>query len=144
MLSLKLFWSKAHEIKSKQKINLYFIFKIINIHKRSCKKLFFLPLLNPHFHYSNLPKVFNWPCTSQKTVCLHQNSFFLPNKESNNIELECILKNNLRLLKLDSKASLVYHCAIMSTKWRNMKVTPTLIFLEDLSIKIIGRGLLYS
>ena len=139
-----MYWSKTHKIKSKYKFNLYFTFEVINIHHRSCRELVFFHLPNPLFHYSNLPKVFNWPCTSQKTVCSHQNSFFLPNKESNNIELECILKNNLRLLKLDSKALLVYHCAIMSTKWRNMKVTPTLIFLEDLSIKIIGRGLLYS
>ena len=51
-------------------------------------------------------------------------------------ELEGILKNNLMLFKLDSKTLLVYHCAIM-------KPTPTLIFLEDISIQIIGRGLLY-
>ena len=49
-------------------------------HVKSC----FLPLLNPLFHYSNLQKVLNWPCTSQKTVCLHQNLFFLQNKGSNN------------------------------------------------------------
>ena len=79
-----MYWSKTHEIKSKYKFNLYFTFEIINIHNRSCRKLFFLPLLNPLFHYSNLPKVFNWPCTSQKTVCSNQNSFFLQNKGSNN------------------------------------------------------------
>ena len=70
--------------KSKYKFNFYFTFEIINIHNRSCRKLFFLPLLNPLFHYSNLLKVFNWPCTSQKTVCSRQNSFFLQNKGSNN------------------------------------------------------------
>ena len=80
----KLYWSKTHEIKSKYKFNLYFTFKIINIHNRSCRKLFFLPLLNPLFHYSNLLKVFYWPCTSQKAVCSHQNSFFLQNKGLNN------------------------------------------------------------
>ena len=26
------------------------------------KVAFFLPLLNPLFHHSNLPKIFNWPC----------------------------------------------------------------------------------
>ena len=40
-------------------------------------------------------------------------------------ELEGILKDNLRLFKLDSKTLLVYHCTITSTKWRNMKVTPS-------------------
>ena len=79
-----MYWSKTHEIKSKYKFNLYFTFEIINIHNRSCRKLFFLPLLNPLFHYSNLQKVFNWPCTSQKTLCSHQNLFFLQNKGLNN------------------------------------------------------------
>ena len=64
-------------------------------------------------------------------------------------ELEGKLKNNLRLFKLDSKMLytsniLVYHNAITSTNWRNMKAIPTLILLEDISIKIIGRGFLYS
>ena len=66
---------KTHETKNKYKFNLYFTFEI--------SKLFFLPLLNPLFHYCNLQKVFNWPCTSQKTVCSHQNLFFLQNKGSN-------------------------------------------------------------
>ena len=79
-----MYWSKAHEIKSKFKFNSYFTFKTINIHNISCRKLFFLLLLNPLFHYNNLLKVFNWPCTSQKTVCSHQNSSFLQNKGLNN------------------------------------------------------------
>ena len=79
-----MYWSKTHEIKIKYKFNIYFTLEIINIHNRSCRKLLFLPLLNPLFHYSNLPKVFNWLCTNQKTVCSHQNSFFLQNKGSNN------------------------------------------------------------
>ena len=40
-------------------------------------------------------------------------------------ELEGILKNNLRFSKLDSKTLLVYHSAMMSTKWQSMKTTPT-------------------
>ena len=52
----------------KYKFNLYFTFEINNIHNRSCRKLFFLPLLNPLFHYSNLQKVFNWSCTSQNIM----------------------------------------------------------------------------
>ena len=50
-------------------------------HAESC---FFLPLLNPLFHYCNLQKVFNWLRTSQKAVCSHQNLFFLQNKGLNN------------------------------------------------------------
>ena len=151
MLQLKLYWSKTHEIKSKYKFNLYFTFEIINIHNRSCRKLFFLPFLNPLFHYSNLLKVFNWPYTSQKTVCSHRISIVCSRRFSFKIkdqiilsELEGILKNNLSFFKLDSKALLVYHCAITSTKWWNMKVTLTLILLGDISIEITGRGLLYS
>ena len=67
----------------KYKFNFYIIFKIINIHNRSWKKLFFLALLNPLFHYCNL-QIFNWPCTIHKTVYSHQNLFFLLNKASNN------------------------------------------------------------
>ena len=59
-------------------------------------------------------------------------------------ELEGILKSNVRLFNLDSKTLIVYHSAITSSKSKNMKAAPTLIFLEDISIKIIGRGLLYS
>ena len=58
-------------------------------------------------------------------------------------ELDTMLKSDLRLFKLDSKTLLVYHSVITSTKWRNMKAIPTLNLLEDISIKIIGRGLLY-
>ena len=130
-------WSKTHEIKSKNKFNLYFTFKIISIHNRSCRKMFFLPLLNQIFHYSNLPKVFNWLCTSQKTVCSHQNSFFLQNKGSNNpIWVGRHTKNNLRLFSLDAKISLVCHCAITSPKWRNMKVTILSFTLYPLSFTL--------
>ena len=54
-----------------------------------------------------------------------------------------MLKNNLRLFKLDSKTLLVCHSAVTSTKQQNTKANPTLIFL-DISIKIIGRGFLQS
>ena len=117
-----------------EKSFLYFTFKIINIHNRSCRK-FFLPLLNPLFIRATL-QVFNWP------VCSHQNLFFFQNKGLNDpiwvgihtIVVQAWLKEIL----------LVYHSAIMSTKWRNMKATPTLILLEDISVKIIGRDVLYS
>ena len=51
-----------------------------------------------------------------------------------------ILKNNLRLFKLDSKTLLVCHNVVTSTKWQNMKAIPTLILLEDISVKIIGKA----
>ena len=82
-------------------------------------------------------------CTSQKTVCLPQNLLFL----QNNIilfKLAVMLKINLRLFKLDSKTSLVCHSAATSTKWQNVKATPTMIFLEDISRKIIRRSFLWS
>ena len=122
VLQLKLHWSKTHETKSKYK---FFTFKIVNTspsklliliidHAESC---FFLPLLNPLFHHSNLPKIFNWPCTSQKTVCSCQNLFFLQNKGSNNpIRVGSHTKINSRLFKLDSKTLLQCHSAIMSPK----------------------------
>ena len=56
----------------KKKVNTNLIFTLpskslifIIDHAEGC---FFLPLLNPLFHYSNLQRVLNWPCTSQKTV----------------------------------------------------------------------------
>ena len=55
-----------------------------NFHNRSCRKLFFLRLPNPLFHYGNLLKVFNWSCTNHKTVCSYQILFFLQNKGLNN------------------------------------------------------------
>ena len=139
-----MYWSKTHEIKSKYKFNLYFAFEIINIHNRSRRKLFFLSLINPLFHYWNLQD-FNWPCTRQKQYVCTKTCFLFKIKDLIILfELEGILKNNLRLFKLDSKTLLVYDSAIISTKWRNMKAIPTLILSEDILIKIIGRGLLYS
>ena len=60
------------------------------------------------------------------------------------LQLAAILKNKLKLFKLDSKILLVCHNAVTSTKSRNMKAIPTLILLEGISIKIMGRGLLQS
>ena len=80
---LKFYWSKTHKIKSKYLIFTLplKLFILIIDHAESC---FFLPILNPFFHYGNLPKVFNCPCTSQKTVCSYQNLFSLQNKGFNN------------------------------------------------------------
>ena len=78
-----------------EKSTLYFTFKIINIHNRSCRK-FFLPLLNPLFHYSNFTGF---------QLALHkpENLFFKIKDWMILFELEGILKNNLRLFKFDSK-----------------------------------------
>ena len=140
-----MYWSKTNKIKSKYKFNIYFTFEIINIGNRSCRKLgFFLSLT--HFFITATYRRFSTGSTQAQKQYAHTKICF-SFKVKNRIilfELEVILKNNLRLLKLDSKTLLVYHCAITSIKWLNMKLTRTLIFLEDVSIKIIGRGLLYS
>ena len=137
-----MYWSKNHEIKSKYQLNLYFTFEII-IHNRSCRKLFFLPLLNPIFHYSNLQKVFNWPYTSQKTICSHQNLFFLQNKGLNNpIWVGRHTKKQFKAVQArfkDITCVPLYHNVNQMTKYERYP-----ILLEDISIKIIGRGLLYD
>ena len=141
-----MYWSKTHEIKSKYKFNLYFTFKIINIHNRSCRKLFFFFLSLTHFFITATYRRFSTSTAQTRNQYARTKTCFSFKIKDRIIlfELEGILKNNLRLFKLDSKTLLVYHCVITSTKWRNMKVTPTLTLLEDISIKIIGRGLLYS
>lgn len=45
------------------------------------KDIVFLFLLNLLFHPSTLPKIFKWPCSSQKTVCSHQNLLFFKTKD---------------------------------------------------------------
>ena len=53
------------------------------------------------------------------------------------------LKNSLRLSKVDFKTLLVCYNAVTPTKWQNTNATPNwtaLIFLEDISVKIIRRG----
>ena len=141
-----MYWTKSHEIKSKHKFNIYFTFKIINIHNRSCRKLFFFFLSLTHFFITATYRRFlTGSAQARKQYARTKTCFSFKIKDWIILfELEGILKNNLRLFKLDSKTLLVYHCTITSTKWRNIKITPTLILLEDTSIKIIGRGLLYS
>ena len=145
MLWLKLYWSKTHGIKSKFKFNLCFTFEIINIHNRSCRKLFFLPLLKPLFHYSNLLKVFNWPCTSQKTVRSYQNSFFLQNKGlSNPIWVGRHTKKQFKTVQArfkDITCIPLCHNVNQMTKYEGY---PNFDLLEYISIKIIGRGFLYD
>ena len=140
-----MYWSKTHEIKSKYKFNLYFTFEIINIHNRSCRKFFFFFSLTHFFITATYQRFSTGPAQAKKQYVHTKVCFSFKIKDWIILfDLEGILKNNLRLFKLDSKTLPLCHCAITSTKWRNMKVTQALILLEDISIKIIGRGLLYS
>ena len=140
-----MYWSKNHEIKSKYIFNLYFTFEIINIHNRSCRKMFYFLSFSHFFTTATCRRLLTGPAQARKQCTCTKTCFSFKIKDWIILfELECILKNNLRLFKLDSNTLLLYHSAIMSTKWRNMKAIPTLILLEDISIKIIGRGFLYS
>ena len=134
-----MFWSKTHEIKSKYKLIFTFASNLLIFlidHAECC--FFFLSLT--HFFITAICRFWTGSTQARKH-CLHQKFFFLQNKGSNNpIWVGSILKNNLRLFNTLQ----VCHSVIKSTKWRNMKAIPTLILLEDISIKIVGRGLLYS
>ena len=50
-------------------------------HAESC---FFFLSLTCFFITATYKRFSNWPCTSRKTVCSHQNLFLLQNKRSNN------------------------------------------------------------
>ena len=74
---------------------------------------FFLNIL---FHYCKLQKV-TGSAQARKQYAHTKTCFSFKIKDRIILfELEGILKNNLRLFKLDSKTLLVYHSAIMSTK----------------------------
>ena len=65
------------------------------------QKFVFLFNLNPIFHHSTLLKIFNRPCTSQKTVLELKLVFSSKKKESNNpIQVGRHAKNNLRFFEL--------------------------------------------
>ena len=116
-----LYWSKTYEIKNKYKVNLYFTFKIINI------DFFFLLFLNPLFHYSNLRKVFNWPCELTQSACIKTCFSFKIKDRIILFQLPGILKNNLRLFKLDSKTLFACHNSVTSTKWRGKPVLAQIV-----------------
>ena len=85
------------------------------------------------------------PAQTRKQSAGTRTCFSFKIKDQNNlIWVGRHTKNNLRLFKLDSKTLLACHTAMTSTKWGNIKATPTLTLLEDISIKIIGRGFLQS
>ena len=137
-----MYWSKTHEIKSKYKFNLYFTFKIINIHNRSCRKLFFFFLSLTHFFITATYRRFSTgPAQARKQYVRTKTCFSFKIKVWIILfKLKGILKSNLSLFK----AWLVYHSAITSAKWRSMKSIPALILLKYISIKIVSIGLLYS
>lgn len=59
-------------------LQVYFCIEFVSMQKDVAFLLFLLNLL---FHPSTLPKIFKWPCSSQKTVCLHQNLLFFKTKD---------------------------------------------------------------
>ena len=137
---VKTSWTK------KYKFNLYFTFKIINIDNRSYRKLFlFKPSFTNFFIMATYQRFSTGPAQTRKQSAGIRTCFSFKIKDQNNlIWVGRHTKNNLRLFKLDSKTLLACHAAMMSTKWGNIKATSTLTLLEDISIKIIGRGFLQS
>ena len=107
------------------------------------ESFFFLSLT--HFFITATLHIFNWPCTSQKNSMLAPKLIFQNKGLNDPIWVGRHTKKQSKVVQVWFKETLlVYHSAIMSTKWQNVKATPTLILFEDISIKIIGRGLLYS
>ena len=87
------------------------------------ERFFFFLSLNPFFIVATYQRFPTGPAQARKQyvskTCF---SFKIKDRiifDRIIFELEGILKNNLRLFKLVSKALLVYHCATMSTKWGN-------------------------
>ena len=118
VLLLKLYWSNTHEIKSKYKFNLYFTFEIINIHNRPCRKLLFLPLLNPFFIIATYRRFSTGTPRARKQYARTKICFSVKIKDQIILfELEGILKSNLRLFKLDSKTLLVYNYPSLGKFW---------------------------
>ena len=109
------------------------------------KVVFFFPSLS-HFFTMAIYRRFSTDTAQDIKQSAHSKTCFSfkIKDETMLFQVEGILKNNLRLFKVDSKTLLMCHNATTSTNWWNMKATPTLILLEDSSVKIIGRGLLQS
>ena len=85
------------------------------------------------------------PAQARKQPARAKNCFSFKIKDRISLsELAGLVKNNLRLFKLDSKTLLVCHSAVTSTKWQNMKATPTLTLLEDISRKKILEEAFYK
>ena len=130
----------------KQKVNINLICALpskllifITDHAESC--FFFLSLT--HFFITATYRRFSTSPAQAKTVCSHQNSFFLQNKGSNNpIWVGRHTKNQLKVVQAkfdDITCVPLCHNVNQMTKYEGY-----LILLEDISIKITGRGILYS
>ena len=55
-------------------------------------------------------------------------------------ELAGILRNNLRLFKLDSNTLLVCNSVVTSAKWKNVKAAPTLILWKIFQQILLGEA----
>ena len=109
------------------------------------KVVFFFPSLTHFFIRATYRRFSTGPTQARKQSASTKTCFSFKIKDQIILfKLADILKNNLRLFKLDSKTLIVCHSAITSTKLQNMNASPNLILLEDITIKIIGRGLLQS
>ena len=95
------------------------------------KVVFFFPSLT-HLFITALYRRFSTdPAQARKQSARTKTCFSFKIKDRIILfEFTGILKNNLRLFKLDSNTSLMGHSAVTSTKWRNMKATPTLILFR--------------
>ena len=128
----------------KQKVNINLICALpskllifITDHAESC--FFFLSLT--HFFITATYRRFSTSPAQAKTVCSHQNSFFLQNKGSNN---PIWVGRHLKVVPARFKdITCVPSCHNVNqmTKYESyLNFDP----FKDISIKIIGRGLLYS
>ena len=124
-------WSKTHEIESKYKLIFTLPLKLLIFiidHAESC---FFFPSLTHFFITATCRRFSTSPAQARKQYAHTKICFSFKMKDWIILfELEGILKNNLRLFKLDSKTLLVYNSAMMSTKvWR----LPQLIMTCDIN-----------
>ena len=130
----------------KQKLNINLICTLpskllIFIIDHAESSFFFLSLT--HFFITATYRRFSTSPAQAKRVCSHQNSFFLQNKGSNNpIWVGRHTKNQLKVVQAkfnDITCVPLCHNVNQMTKYEGY-----LILLEDISIKITGRGILYS
>ena len=85
----------------------------------------FHPFLNPLFITAIYWRFSTGPVQTRKQFAQAKTCFSFKIKDQRILfQLAVMLKNNLRLFKVDWKTLLVCHNAITSTKWQNMKATP--------------------
>ena len=135
-----MYWSKAHEIKSKYKFKFNLIYLIFTLpilplsliliidNAESC---FLVPLFNPILHYGNLlyRRFSTSPVQARKQSARAKTCFFFKD------QIKISRSNNLRLFKLDSKILTCVPWCWTSTKWWNLETTATFILLRRYSNK---------